>query len=209
MTVSPSTARTSALQRAIKLATLAVVVVVALGFVIICVRIVVQSRTDETRPADAIVVLGAAEYAGKPSPVLRARLDHAYDLYSRGLAPYVITTGGSGGDLKFSEGGVGRDYLASRGISERHIIAETYSDDTAESLRRVAVIMRRNGLHSCLAVSDPYHLYRIKRMLQAEGIEVFVSPRPQGPRPDKARLWNLMREASGYLAWKLHITQLR
>src|SRR5262245_15810792 len=102
-------------------------------------RVVVrQAGKDEARPAGAIVVFGAAEYDGRPSPVYRARLDHAAELYSRGLAPIVITTGGSGADPKFSEGEVGRDYLKTLGVPDAHLIAETQSDDTAESARRVA-----------------------------------------------------------------------
>src|SRR5438128_11574196 len=88
-----------------------------------------QSELDETRLADAIIVFGAAEYSGKPSPVLRARLDHALDLYKRGLAPFIITTGGNGDDPTYSEGGVGRAYLIANGVPERSIIAETQSDD--------------------------------------------------------------------------------
>src|SRR5215467_3466510 len=118
--------------------------------------IVEQSGKDEARAAAAIVVFGAAEYDGRPSPVYKARLDHAAELYSRGLAPIVITTGGSGADPKFSEGEVGRDYLKTLGIPDAHLIAETQSDDTAESARRVATIMRANQMTSCLAVSDGY-----------------------------------------------------
>src|SRR5438105_11925800 len=84
-----------------------------------------QSELDETRPADAIVVFGAAEYSGKPSPVLRARLDQALALYNSGLAPFIITTGGNGEDPTYSEGGVGRSYLIANGVPERKIIAET------------------------------------------------------------------------------------
>ncbi len=107
------------------------------------VRIVHEAGLQEVHPADAIVVFGAAEYAGRPSPVFRARLDHAYDLFQRGAAPVVITTGGSGADPTFSEGGVGHDYLMHRGIPESKLIAETQGSDTASSAERVAVIMTR------------------------------------------------------------------
>jgi vancomycin permeability regulator SanA len=96
-------------------------------------RIAREGSLQEQHPADAIVVFGAAEYAGRPSPVLRARLDHAFDLFQRGLAPVVITTGGAASDPRFSEGGVGRDYLKHRGIPERNLIAETQGSDTAQS----------------------------------------------------------------------------
>src|SRR5581483_5167120 len=137
------------------------IVGVALGtalvwFLVTCTRIVLQASHDESRPASAIVVFGAAEYAGRPSPVYRARLNHAYDLFQRGLAPVIITTGGSGLDPSFSEGGVGREYFRARGVPEPDLIAETQSDDTAESAKRVGVIMRTNGMKSCLAVSDAY-----------------------------------------------------
>ena len=110
-------------------------------------NIVRQSTRDERRPADAIVVFGAAQYDGRPSPVYKARLDHAAQLYQEGFAPMVITTGGAGEDPKFNEGVVGREYLKARGVPDRQLIAETQSPDTAESARRVANIMRVNGMH--------------------------------------------------------------
>lgn len=172
-------------------------------FVCTCVRIVRQGSTDEARSADAIVVFGAAEYAGHPSPVLRARLDHAYSLYRLGLAPVVITSGGAAWDPKFTEGGVGRDYLAGLGVPDRALIAETYADNTAESAERVAVILHANGMKTCIAVSDPTHLFRIKRMLNAEGVEVFASPRQRQPQRWVTRAAVVCREAVAYMAWKL------
>jgi uncharacterized SAM-binding protein YcdF (DUF218 family) len=172
------------------------------------VRIAREGSEQELHPADAIVVFGAAEYAGRPSPVLRARLDHAFELFQRGIAPVVITTGGAASDPSFSEGGVGRDYLMRRGIPERNLIAETQGSDTAQSAIRVAVIMRANGLHSCVAVSDAYHVFRIKRLLEHQGIApVYVSPRP-GSRPHSAvqRMYAVLREACSYLLWKLGMT---
>jgi uncharacterized SAM-binding protein YcdF (DUF218 family) len=171
------------------------------------VHIAHEGSLQELHPADAIVVFGAAEYAGHPSPVLRARLDHAYDLFRLGLAPVVITTGGAAADPSFSEGGVGHDYLKRRGIPERNLIAETQGSDTAQSAVRVAVIMRANGLHSCVAVSDAYHVFRIKRLLQHQGIgPVYVNPRP-GSRPHSVvqRVYAVLREASSYLLWKLSV----
>jgi uncharacterized SAM-binding protein YcdF (DUF218 family) len=171
------------------------------------VRIVREGSLQELHPADAIVVFGAAEYSGHPSPVLRARLDHAFDLFERGLAPVLITTGGAASDPTFSEGGVGRDYLEHRGIPERSLIAETQGSDTAQSAVRVAVIMRANGLHSCVAVSDAYHVFRIKRLLEHEGIgPVYVAPRPDSrPRSVGQRAYAVMREASSYLLWKMGV----
>jgi len=172
------------------------------------VRIAHEGSLQEVHAADAIVVFGAAEYAGRPSPVLRARLDHAFDLFRRGLAPVVITTGGAASDPSFSEGGVGRDYLKHRGIPERNLIAETQGSDTAQSAVRVAVIMRANGLHSCVAVSDAYHVFRIKRLLEHEGVgPVYLAPRLDSrPHSVIQRAYAVMREASSYLVWKLGMT---
>jgi uncharacterized SAM-binding protein YcdF (DUF218 family) len=169
------------------------------------VRIVHEGSLQELHTADAIVVFGAAEYSGHPSPVLRARLDHAFDLFRQGLAPVVITTGGAASDPSFSEGGVGSEYLKRRGIPERNLIAETQGSDTAQSAVRVAVIMRANGLHSCVAVSDAYHVFRIKRLLEHEGVgPVYVAPRPDSrPHSIVQRTYAVMREASSYLLWKL------
>src|SRR5205823_5421672 len=132
-----------------------------------------QSTRDEARPADVILVLGAAEYRGRPSPVLRARLDHALELYNLKLAPCIMTTGGAGGDPVFTEGGVGRSYLISHGVPSEAIIVENESESTVESLAMAGEIMRRMGLHSLIVVSDGYHIYRVKRMLQFRGLKVY------------------------------------
>jgi uncharacterized SAM-binding protein YcdF (DUF218 family) len=184
----------------------AVVLFLSLFLVITSLRIVREAGKQELHPADAIVVFGAAEYAGHPSPVLRARLDHAYDLFKSGLAPVVITTGGAAADPSFSEGGVGRDYLMHRGIPERNLIAETMGTDTAHSAERVGVILRANGMHSCLAVSDEYHVFRIKKLLQHEKIQVYVAPRAGSrPRSRWQRMIAVLREAGSYLAWKMNV----
>jgi uncharacterized SAM-binding protein YcdF (DUF218 family) len=170
-------------------------------------QIVREADRQELRPADAIVVFGAAEYAGRPSPVLRARLDHAYDLFAQHLAPVVITTGGAADDPSFSEGGVGRDYLIRRGVPERNLIAETQGSDTAQSAARLGVILRTNGMRSVLAVSDEYHVFRIRKLLEREGVQVHVAPRPNSrPQGSWRRFVAVLREATSYLLWKLHIT---
>jgi len=169
--------------------------------------VVTNAGIEELRPADAIVVFGAAEYGGHPSPVFKARLDHAAELYRRGLAQLVIVTGGAGGDPQFSEGEVGRDYLKTLGVPDRRLIGETRSPDTAESARRVATIMRANGMTTCLAVSDGYHMFRVKRMLGREGVTVYAAPRPNSKPPDfwkqQAAVWH---EIASYTLWLLHLT---
>ncbi len=171
-----------------------------------CLWVVRESAQQEVHPADAIVVFGAAEYSGRPSPVLRARLDHAFYLFQRGVAPVVITTGGAGDDPKYNEGGVGRDYLMHRGIPEASLIAETMGSDTARSAQRVGVIMRANHMRSCLAVSDAYHVFRIRKLLEHEGLQVYVAPRPDSrPRTALLRAQAVVREAASYIAWRLHL----
>jgi uncharacterized SAM-binding protein YcdF (DUF218 family) len=180
-------------------------VAVASFLLALSVRIINTASRDQARPADAIVVFGAAEYSGHPSPVLRARLDHGFDLYQRGIAPVMIVTGGAGSDPSFSEGGVGHDYLLHRGVPERALIAETQGRDTAESAVRVAVIMHTNGLQSCVAVSDAYHVFRIRKLLEHEGIgPVYVSPRPDSRLHSPVqRAYAVLREAGSYLMWRL------
>jgi uncharacterized SAM-binding protein YcdF (DUF218 family) len=187
-----------------------VVALVAVGVAIFLgissLQVVHEAGLQEVHSADAIVVFGAAEYAGHPSPVFRARLDHAYDLFERGAAPVVITTGGAAADPTFSEGGVGHDYLMHRGIPEAKLIAETQGSDTASSAERVAVIMRTNRMRSCVAVSDAYHVFRIRKLLEHEGVQVYVAPRPDSrPRSLWQRAWAVLREAASYLAWRLSI----
>jgi uncharacterized SAM-binding protein YcdF (DUF218 family) len=170
------------------------------------VQIVREASLQQIHTADSIVVFGAAEYAGRPSPVYRARLDHAYDLFQRGTAPVVITTGGSAADPTFSEGGVGHDYLMHRGIPEARAIAETQGSDTASSAERVAVIMRANRMRSCIAVSDAYHVFRIRKLLEHEGVQVYVAPRPDSrPHSVWQRALAVLREAASYVAWRLNI----
>ena len=176
-------------------------------FAVTCTRIVEASHEQQIRAADVIVVFGAAEYSGHPSPVLRARLDHGFDLFQQHLAPVLITTGGAAADPKFSEGGVGREYLRKRGIPDSALIAETQGSDTAESAQRVAVIMRANGLQSCVAVSDAYHVFRIRKLLEHEGVgPVYVAPRPGSvPHSLFARCEAILREAFSYFLWRAGI----
>ena len=179
-----------------------------LGYLAAIYRSIVENSTgDPPRSADAIVVFGAAEYDGRPSPVYKARLDHAAALYHQGLASLVIATGGSGADPRFSEGEVGREYLSSLGIPDSRLVAETQSPDTAESARRVATILRANGMHTCLAVSDGYHMFRIRRMLGREGITVYAAPRPNSwPATFWKRQEAIWHELASYTLWLLHLS---
>ena len=164
-----------------------------------------QAGNDEARTADAIVVFGAAEYNGSPSPVFKARLDHAQELDNRELAPLLITTGGSGGDVHFTEGGVARDYLIQQGVAEAKILSETQSETTYESVKSVTDILRQHHAHTCIAVSDGFHLYRIKVMFRAMGITAYASPAPDSPIEDDPSMRTLysLREMVDVTAWRL------
>jgi uncharacterized SAM-binding protein YcdF (DUF218 family) len=173
----------------------------------ICLGITSAASEQQVHPADALVVFGAAEYSGRPSPVYRARLDHAFDLFQRGVAPVIITTGGAAADPRYSEGGVGHDYLMHRGVPDASLIAETQGSDTAQSAARVAVIMRANHMRSCVAVSDAYHVFRIRKLLQHEGVQVYVAPRADSrPHSPWQRAEAVLREAVSYMLWRMHIT---
>ncbi len=164
------------------------------------------AQRDESRPASVIVVFGAAEYRGKPSPVLKGRLDHALDLYRRDLAKKIITTGGPGGDPHFTEGGVGRNYLVSQGVPPENILMEEESTSTAATVVAVAEMMQRNNLRTCIAVSDGYHLFRIKRQFESKGIEAYGSPRESRREiPFRERAWLTVKQVAGYLLWRARI----
>jgi uncharacterized SAM-binding protein YcdF (DUF218 family) len=166
------------------------------------VRIGQQSTREEAQPADVILVLGAAEYRGRPSQVFRARLDHALELYNRKLAPQIMTTGGAGGETVFTEGGVGRAYLIGRGVPPEAVIVEAEGESTVHSTTLAGEIMRRMGLNSAIVVSDGYHIYRVKRMLESRGLKAYGSPRKEhNPEPVRDR-WNYVKQAVGYLLWR-------
>jgi uncharacterized SAM-binding protein YcdF (DUF218 family) len=189
---------------------LLVLVAVAVGwYAWVFVQIQKFAEIDQAAPSDAIVVLGAAEYDGKPSPVFRARLDHAHTLYERAIAPLIITVGGTGGD-EFTEGGVGREYLMGAGVPESAIIAETESKSTSESAQRVAVIARTNHLSRLVIVSDAVHMFRIHAICAADGLNVLTSPRPRISTEDETRgsargSDPIFHEILTYTLWRLHL----
>ncbi|MBD0320293.1 MAG: YdcF family protein [Gemmatimonadetes bacterium] len=156
-------------------------------------------RRDEAQRVDAIVVLGAAQYDGRPSPVLRARLDHAVSLYRRGLAPVVIMTGGVGPGDTVSEAVASQRYAVKRGIPRDAILTERTGLTTLESMNGVAELMRARGLNRALLVSDPFHMLRLKLLAIRVGIRGFTSPTPNSPisrnRSQERRF--LIRESFG------------
>jgi uncharacterized SAM-binding protein YcdF (DUF218 family) len=167
-----------------------------------------QSKVDEAAEADVIIVLGAAEYRGKPSPVLEARLNHALYLYLKGLAPRILTTGGAGGDPTYTEGGVAHNYLSRHGVPSEAILVEDEGTSTVHSIVASAEIMRRFQMKSCIVVSDGYHIFRVKKMLENRGIKVYGSPRPEERRPEERSwtgYWVYVRQAIAYELWRIGI----
>lgn len=185
-----------------------IALLVALGwFAWLYIEIHAVAGHDEARPSDAIAVFGAAEYLGRPSPVLHARLDHAVELYNEEVAPLVITLGGgTPQDAGMTEGGVGRDYLLANGIPYDRIVAETTSVDTEQQVRRLAEIARTRHLNSIVVVSDGTHLFRIRKLCEDAGLTVYTSPRGMVGHIDG---WDMAEryghEMLSYTALRLHL----
>jgi uncharacterized SAM-binding protein YcdF (DUF218 family) len=169
------------------------------------IRVWQQGDTDEARPADAIVVLGAAQYDGQPSPVLRARLDHAVTLYRRGLAPVMVLTGGKRTEDRMTEAQAARDYVVRAGVPATAILMEDEGSNTRTSLANTAGLLSAHGLRSAILVSDPTHLLRSLRMALDLGIEAWGSPAPDSPTESTAtaRLAALTHELGGLAAYFL------
>lgn len=138
-------------------------------------------RHDQSRPAGAIVVLGAAQYVGRPSQVLRARLDHAIDLWRHGFAPILIVTGGTGTGDTTSEAAVSQRYAIQRGVPRQRILLETEGRTTSESMAGVAALMGSQGRRDVLLVSDPFHMLRLTILARRHGLQPYASPTPTSP----------------------------
>jgi uncharacterized SAM-binding protein YcdF (DUF218 family) len=143
--------------------------------------IVAAGSWPSEREADAILVLGAAQYNGRPSPVLRARLDHALDLHDRGLAPLLIFTGGVGVGDTLSEAEVARSYAIRHGVPDSLILIERHGVTSAQSVGAAAALMRAHGLESALVVSDAYHMMRLELLVRRAGIQPYRAPAPDAP----------------------------
>jgi uncharacterized SAM-binding protein YcdF (DUF218 family) len=178
-----------AIRIARRILTIGMVTVFSL-WLISAVAVLVWSSRDEARPAQAIVVLGAAQYAGKPSPVLRARLDHALDLWNRHLASLLILTGGTGSGDTTSEAAVGRKYAKRHGVPDSAILVENEGRTTSESMRAVAGMLEVRGLQSALLVSDPFHMLRLRILAKRFGFTPYTSPTRTSPiSPNREERW--------------------
>jgi len=188
------------LRHALMLAVLAGVIV----YTISLVMVLVVSQQDERRPVDAIVVLGAAQYNGRPSPVLRARLNHALSLYRDKLAPLVVVTGGIGRGDTTSEAVVGQRYLVAHGIPEGAVAAQGEGRTTMASMNAVTAWLHARGLRRVLLVSDPFHMFRLRLEARRTALEAYTSPTESSPISDNPVLELRYLFAEGFkipVAW--------
>lgn len=196
--------RYATLKRASRIVIIMLFTLILLGMlslIILALAILHQARKDEAQPADAIVVLGAAQWNGSPSAILRARLDHAYDLYAAGYAPMIVLTGGTGPGDSYSESDVSKTYLQKRGVPTSAM--RTVGGLTSwQSLQEARASELRDGEHVIL-VSDPFHMFRVKHMSEDLGLVAYTSPTKTSPiRPNTPTEYRYVaRETGAYLAY--------
>jgi uncharacterized SAM-binding protein YcdF (DUF218 family) len=154
------------------------------------------SRHDQARPAQAIVVLGTAQYNGEPSPVLRARLDHAVDLWRRRLAPVIVVTGGRQPGDRFTEASASANYLIGRGVPDRNLLREVSGQTSWQSLAAVAAFLKDRSINHVLLVSDPFHSYRINAIAGELGLDGHSSPTRTSPIGGFSEARYLLRETA-------------
>jgi vancomycin permeability regulator SanA len=191
-----------------------------LGFLYIVIVFVLIRRsatTEDAQPADIIVVLGAAQYNGRPSPVFKVRLDHSVSLFRRNYARLIMTTGGHGLDPRFSEAGVGKAYLLRQNIPEQCIVADASGSNTTESIERSVPYLKMQNFNHVIAVSDGFHLFRIKQIFRNHQITAYGSPARNSliESNAKSRISASVREVFVYTAYliqyytHLHISAFR
>lgn len=176
---------------------LAGAVVLSTYYAITVLQVHATGRSDEARRVDAIVVMGAAQYDGRPSPVLQARLDHALDLWNLGLAPIMVVTGGRQPGDRFTEADSSAAYLIERGMPAEAILGESVSRNSYDSLSGVADLLMARNLRSVLLVSDPYHSLRIKLTAEELGLVASVSPTRTSPVQGRQAVERELKEAAG------------
>jgi len=180
--------------------------VVALGIClsVLFARIYCSGLYDDRAPADAIVVLGAAQYDGHPSPVFRARLDHAITLYRKRYGQYLLITGGCRPGDRYTEAVTGRSYALAQGIPFARILLENHGRTTWQSLQAVPEILQRHHLRSVILVSDPFHAFRLRRMAHDLRLQATVSPTPQSRIHSGSMQFHfILREAAVYALYRI------
>lgn len=188
--------------RLLRRTALALVVAVAAGLGLAAAEVLRYGARDDSRPADAIVVLGTSARAGEPGPVLRARLAHALDLHRSGLAPHVITVGGVGAGEVVSEGDAGKRWLVRNGVAVDQVHAVGTGVDTLTSMRAVRDLLVARGWSSVVVVTDPSHHARVRQMADGLGIDATGSPTRSG-RGAALTPWSVLRETLGLVQWHL------
>lgn len=198
--------RSGCLWTIIRRLTAALVLAVVAIWALSAAAVLIWSTRDESRPVAAIVVLGAAQYAGRPSPVLRARLDHAIELWRRGLAPVIICTGGRGPRDTTSEAEASRVYIKQQiAIADANLLVETHGRTSVESMRAVADTMHARGMQDAIVVSDPFHMLRLKVLGYRLGITAYTSPTRTSPiSANREKLAEYVLSES----WKVPLTLL-
>jgi uncharacterized SAM-binding protein YcdF (DUF218 family) len=166
-------------------------------------RIWWTARQDQRPHSDVLLVLGASQYNGTPSPVLKARLAHALELYKDGIAPRIVTVGGKRPGDRFTEAASGKDWLTSRGVPASAVVAVQSGTDTWNSLEAVDAIMDDHGWRSAVIVTDPWHSFRSREMARHLGIDTATSPTRSGPIVQEryTELRYIVRESGAYFAW--------
>ena len=173
---------------------LAVLLVAYIAFTFL--QVLFAARSDHARPAQAIVVLGAAQYNGVPSSILKARLDHAYDLYARKLAPLVVVTGGKQPGDVYTEATASAEYLQSKGVPEDAILREVDGRNSWESLAAASEFLKDRDIHDVLLVSDPFHSYRIDAIASELGLHGHSSPTRTSPITGVSAFRHMLRETA-------------
>lgn len=191
------------LTRWVVLAVLATMGLVTTYVAVTFVQVWWEGRQDGRRDAQAIVVLGAAQYDGRPSPVLAARLDHALGLWREGVAPLIVVTGGRQPGDRFTEAAASANYLLERGVPDEQILREVSGSNSWESLAASARFLDERGIERVVLVSDPYHALRIKGIADELGLDASVSPTRSSPTTGRAEVRAMARETVAVAAGRI------
>lgn len=188
-----------------KLISIAIIILILAGFIGLIIKIYIQSNINEDRNTDAIVVMGASQWSGRPSPALQARLNHALFLYNQNLAPKIILTGGVGDGQKLSESQVGKNYLINKDINNQIILTEEIGRTSWQSLIEVKKILNEQDLDSVILVSNGFHMMRLKKMSKDLRIKAFTSPVKESPinKGSIEEFRYIIREALVYILYLL------
>lgn len=179
------------------------VVLAVLVPAVVAARVWWTGRQDDRRASDVILVLGTAQYDGQPSEIFKARLEHAHELYADGVAPRVVTVGGSRPGDRFSEAAAARDFLVDTGVPAEAVVPVEEGEDTLHSVQAVAEVMDEHEWDSATVVTDPWHSLRTRTMLSDAGVHAVASPTPEGPTwAGEVVPRYVLRETAAYLVYQ-------